>query len=112
MTTQPHGGQDAPPERGMPIGIVRSPDGDYSLGGISAGRSRLTLIGAGVPPLFEPTPSAPAVLLASDEAGRPIISETPGGAGFEHGGAFGVLADQIAHVVPYYGAIPIHDRRV
>ena len=101
-----------PAPRGIPVGVVRSPDGDYSFGGISAGRSRLTLVGDGIPELFEPTAKAPAAYLTTTPEGQPIVSPEPDPTPYENGGAYAVLGPQVAHVVPFYGAVPIHDRRV
>lgn len=97
--------------RGIPIGVVRSPDGDYSFGGVSAGRSRLTLVGASIPGWFEATREQPAVFLTRDSSDRHIVAPEMDASSYEHGGAFAVLPENFADLIPYYGAIPIHDRQ-
>ncbi|BDZ52610.1 hypothetical protein GCM10025867_48510 (plasmid) [Frondihabitans sucicola] len=103
--------QPIQPRVGIQIGIVRDPEFDYSFGGISAGRSRLTLVGRGVPEYFAETPEAPAVYLTRDEIGRPIVCPELDASGYENGGAYAILGDNIADLVPFYGAVPIHDRK-
>lgn len=102
---------DADPPRGIPVGVVRSPDGDYSFGGVSAGQSRLTLIGDSIPGWFEATREQPAVFLTRDAHNRHIVAPERDASRYEHGGAFAVLPENFADLIPYYGAIPIHDRR-
>lgn len=102
---------DHEPQRGIPIGVVRSQDADYSFGGVSAGRARLTLVGPSIPQWIEATREQPAVYLTRDEHGRHVIAETIDTSAFENGGAYAVLPENFADLVPFYGAIPIHDRR-
>lgn len=103
--------QPIQPRRGVQVGIVRDPEFDYSFGGVSAGRSRLTLVGGGVPEWFAESSAAPAVFLTTDEIGRPVVCPEIDASGYENGGAYAVLGDNLSDLIPFYGAVPIHDRK-
>lgn len=111
--------------RGLILSVLRNAEiGDCSNGGISARHVAVTLIGPGVPEIFEPSDDRPAVRLVKREIGgdlvihaEPVTLDSRPAVWWMASGAFvstcdsrfGDLLRSLGHSP--YAAIPLHDRR-
>lgn len=104
--------------KGLHISVYRDADGsDCTNGGISSTHQRLTLIGAGIDPVFEPSADAPAVTVVTrnvfGEIYKHLVPCDPETAQplpgwYMFGGNYGKTSDSR---FPSKYPLPIHDRQ-
>lgn len=96
--------------KGLICDIFRPAYGGSSNGGISEFANRVTLVGTGIPEIFEVSDDAPAVWI-DERAGhrhvRPVAKEPSGHVGPMFGGTFIYTSDSR---FPADYPLPLHDR--
>jgi hypothetical protein len=102
------------PKRGMLMSVYRSADlGDTTAGGVTSKYKKVVLVGAGVPEIFSPSESAPAVYLDEREGklgpvARPVDQKE--GGTYMFGGNFIWTSDSRGRAFNNGAPIPVHDR--
>ena len=99
--------------KGLTFSIYRDASGsDCTNGGISARVTRGTLIGPGIPEIFDPTPDAPAFRMVTRKIGGELYYhlepvDAPANKWVMFGGNYGKCSDSR---FPSRYPLPIHDR--
>lgn len=101
--------------KGMILSVLRAAHGkDCSNGGISSQAIEVTLVGPGVPEIFEQSPERPTVVLLVQQSGykylAPAGTVDPGHVGWMSGGNYAWTYDSRLRELFEY-PLPIHDRQ-